>query len=111
MQESIKRVFNSGLFWAVGVAGNKMQTAISMLLLRSVFFCVFFQGNFFFENFENYFIVRTKKLQGRRKVVAGEALAPQYLADQQTLSRPGGHIIPTQYYLLAPQEFQTLRRP
>ena len=29
-------------------------------------------------------------IQGRRKVGAGVALAPQYLADQLTLSRPGG---------------------
>jgi hypothetical protein len=37
-------------------------------------------------------------IQGRRKVGAGGALAPlKHLADQLTLSRPGGHIISTQY--------------
>ena len=35
LQESTKRIFNSGLFWAVRAAE---KTAISMLLLRSVFY-------------------------------------------------------------------------
>jgi len=34
---------------------------------------------------------------------------PQFLADQLTLSQPGGHILPTQYY--EPPRIQTLRRP
>ena len=38
IQESIKQIFNSGLFWAVGAAEKKIQTAISMLLLRAVFY-------------------------------------------------------------------------
>ena len=38
IQESIKRIFNSGLFRAVGAAEKKMQTAISMLLLRADFY-------------------------------------------------------------------------
>ena len=47
-------------------------------------------------------------IQGRRKVGAGGALAPQYLADQLTLSRPGGTHYPHPV-LLAPPKFQTLR--
>ena len=35
IQESIKRIFNSGLFWAVRAGEKKIQTAISMLLLRT----------------------------------------------------------------------------
>ena len=53
----------------------------------------------------------TQSKQARRKRGAGGHVRFHFLADQLTLSRPGGHIIPTQYYLLAPQEFQTLRRP
>ena len=34
-------------------------------------------------------------MQGRRKVGAGGALAPQSLAEQLTLSQPGGQIMPT----------------
>ena len=34
-QESLKWIFNSGLFWAVRAAEKKIQTAISMLLLRA----------------------------------------------------------------------------
>ena len=37
------------------------------------------------------------------------AQAPQFLVDQLTLSQPGGQIIPTTI-LLAPPDFQTLRR-
>ena len=37
--------------------------------------------------------------------------APQFLADQFTLSQPGGHILPTQYYVPPPPDFQNLRRP
>ena len=41
-----------------------------------------------------------KTQQARRKRVAGGARAPpHFLADQLTLSQPGGHIIPTQYYV------------
>ena len=39
MQESIKQILNSALFWAVRAEWKKIQTAISMLLLRSVFLC------------------------------------------------------------------------
>ena len=46
-QESIKRIFNSGLFWAVGAAEKKIPTAISMLLLRSVFYVFMAQKIFF----------------------------------------------------------------
>ena len=50
IQESIKRIFSSGLFWAVGAAEKKRQTAISMLLLRPVFLC--FKGQkIILENF------------------------------------------------------------
>ena len=48
-----------------------------------------------------------------RPVASGKAVgarAPHFLADQLTLSQPGGHIIPTQYYV-PPPDFQTLRRP
>ena len=34
---------------------------------------------------------------------AGEARAPHFLADHLTLSQPGGHIIPTQYYVPPPR--------
>ena len=37
-------------------------------------------------------------MQGRRKVGAGGALAPQYSADQLPFFDQGRHIIPTQYY-------------
>ena len=37
---------------------------------------------------------------------AGEARAPHFLADHLTLSQPGGHIIPTQYYV--PPRFSDL---
>jgi hypothetical protein len=40
---------------------------------------------------------------------AGGALAPQFSAKKLTLSQPGGQIIPTTV-LLAPLDFQTLRR-
>ena len=30
IQESIKQIINSGLFWAVGAGEKKIQTAISM---------------------------------------------------------------------------------
>ena len=42
--------------------------------------------------------------------VGGHVL-PHFLADQLTLSQPGGHIIPTQYYVPPPPYFRTLRRP
>ena len=38
IQESMKRIFNSGQFWAVGAAKKKIQTAISMQLLKPVLF-------------------------------------------------------------------------
>ena len=34
-----------------------------------------------------------------RPVASGGARAPHFLSDQVTLSQPGGHIIPTQYYV------------
>ena len=40
----------------------------------------------------------------------GGARAPQFLADQLTLSQPGGHIMPTTL-LRATPDFQTLWRP
>ena len=52
IQESIKRIFNSGLFWAVRAAEKKnKQPAISMLLLRSVFYVFIAKKNLnFFKN-------------------------------------------------------------
>ena len=41
---------------------------------------------------------------------AGVPWQPQILADQLTLSQPGGQIMPT-YLLMAPPNFQTFRRP
>ena len=41
---------------------------------------------------------------------AGGASAPQFLADQLTLSQPGGYIMPTTL-LHATPDFQTWRRP
>ena len=41
---------------------------------------------------------------------AGEARAPHFLADHLTLSQPGGHIIPTQYYV-PPQIFRPCDGP
>ena len=41
---------------------------------------------------------------------AGEARAPHFLADHLTLSQPGGHIIPTQYYV-PPQIFDPCCMP
>ena len=38
-------------------------------------------------------------VQARRKWGAGGPVPPHFLADQLTLSQPGGHIIPTQYYV------------
>ena len=57
IQESIKRIFNSGLYWAVGAAEKKMQTAISMLPEGS-FLC--FQGGKI-QKFQKYCSVCTKK--------------------------------------------------
>ena len=39
---------------------------------------------------------------------AGWACAPHFLVDQLTLSQPGWHIIPTQYYKPPPPEFSDL---
>ena len=47
--------------------------------------------------------------QGCRKRGAGGALAPQFLAEQLTLSQPGGQIMPTTVLWALP-DFQTLRR-
>ena len=44
-------------------------------------------------------------IQACRKRGPGGARAPQFLADQLTLSQPGGHIIPTQYYVPLPPGF------
>jgi hypothetical protein len=45
-QDYIKQILNSGLFWAVRAAEKKnVQTAVSMLLLRSVFLCFHGQKN------------------------------------------------------------------
>ena len=49
-------------------------------------------------------------MQARHKRGAGGAVAPQFLAEQLTLSQPGGQIMPTTV-LQAPPDFQTLRRP
>ena len=38
-------------------------------------------------------------------------LGGQFLTDLLTLSQPGEHIDPTQYYKPPPPDFQTLRRP
>ena len=49
IKDSIKQIFNSGLFWAVWAAEKKIQTVISMLLLRTVFLCFMFSWpNFIF---------------------------------------------------------------
>ena len=45
-------------------------------------------------------------MQARHKWGPGEARAPHFLSDQLTLSQPGGHIIPTQYYV--PPRFSDL---
>ena len=42
---------------------------------------------------------------------AGGAAAPQILADQLTLSQPGGLIMPTTVLRAPSPDFQTLRRP
>ena len=49
-------------------------------------------------------------VQGRRKVGAGGALAPQFLADQLTLSRTGGDTL-SPPSTTSPPDFQTLRQP
>jgi hypothetical protein len=36
---------------------------------------------------------------------------PQFLAEQLTLSQPGGQIMPTTVLQAPPTDFQTLRRP
>ena len=60
IQESIKWIFNSGIYQAVGAAEKKkIQTAISMLLLRPVFFYVFMAKKPFLKK---YCSIRTKKL-------------------------------------------------
>ena len=59
IQESIKQIFKSGLFWAVGAAKKKIQTAISMLLLRSVFLC--FHGQKKIQNFFKNIVVSALK--------------------------------------------------
>ena len=57
IQESIKQIFNYGLFGAVGAAEKKkIQTAISL----------HGQKNFFFKFFEKYCSVRTKKLHSKK---------------------------------------------
>ena len=50
-------------------------------------------------------------MQGRRNGrTLGASAPPQCLAEQLTLSQPGGQIMPTTV-LQAPSNFQTLRRP
>ena len=44
----------------------------------------------------------TQSKQARRKRGAGGHVRFHFLADQLTLSQPGGHIIPTQYYVPPP---------
>ena len=64
IQESIKRIINSGLFWEVKAAQKKkIQTAISMQLLWSVFY-VFIKKPFLF--FFKRCSVWTKKLHSIR---------------------------------------------
>ena len=58
IQESLKWIFNSGLFWAVRAAEKKIQTAISMLLLRAVFLC--FQGQKKIKSFKNIVVSALK---------------------------------------------------
>ena len=41
----------------------------------------------------------------------GGACAPHFLADQLTLSQPGGYIIPTQYYVPPPRIFRPCDGP
>ena len=42
---------------------------------------------------------------------AGGHVPPHFLADQLTLSQPGGHIIPTQYYVPPPHIFRPCDGP
>ena len=56
------------------------------------------------ENWGEGAVVMSGMQQGGRQ---GGQPPPQILANQLTLSRPGGHIIPTQYYL-PPPGFLTL---
>ena len=46
-----------------------------------------------------------------RRAVATGGWGFQFLAEQLTLSQPGGRLCPPQYYDPPPSEFQTLRRP
>ena len=48
--------------------------------------------------------------QGCRKQ-GGGAQAPQILADQLTLSEPGGRLCPAHYYVSPPQIFRTSDSP
>ena len=48
-------------------------------------------------------------IQARRKR-GGRGMPPHFLADQLTLSQPGGHIIPSQYYV-PPQIFRPCDGP
>ena len=41
----------------------------------------------------------------------GGARAPHFLTEHLTLSKPGGHIIPTQYYVPPPQIFRPCDGP
>ena len=49
-------------------------------------------------------------IQGRRNVGAWGGFKPLFLAEQLTLSQPGGQIMPTTV-LRAPTDFGTLQRP
>ena len=40
-----------------------------------------------------------------------QAAPPQFLAEQLTLSQPGGQIMPTTVLRASPPDFQILRRP
>ena len=58
-------------------------------------------------------MVRALTIMTFRAVASGGAVGalapPQFLAEQFTLSQPGGRLYPTQYYE-SPPDFQTLRR-
>ena len=49
--------------------------------------------------------------RGGRAFGGAQAPPPQFLADQLTLSQPGGHILPTQYYDPPPRIFRPCNGP
>ena len=70
---------------------------------------------FFIYLFQPIFLAQRPRLdlniQARRKRGAGGARAPHFLADQLTLSQPGGGAHHPHPVLCALPDFQTLRRP